>query len=197
MLVSVGNSVMKIKHLIVGMLETNCYLLISNNEFGIIDPGDEAEKILEEIRKIKAEPKYIINTHYHSDHISANEKIKEETGAQILIHEAEKDFINFEADKFLKDGDKIRIGESVLKVLHTPGHTKGSICLLGEKFIFTGDTLFKDGYGRTDLSGCSQKDLKESLKRLSKLLKPGMRVYPGHGEIFKLKNQKKVGKVNN
>lgn len=177
---------MEINHLIVGMLKTNCYLLISNNEFGIIDPGDEAERILKEIRKIKAEPKYIINTHCHSDHISANEKIKKETGAQILIHEAEKDFINFEADKFLKNKDKIRIGGSVLKVLHTPGHTKGSICLVGEKFIFTGDTLFKHGYGRTDLPGGSQKDLKESLKRLSKLLKPGMRVYPGHGEIFKI-----------
>ncbi len=177
---------MEIEHLIVGMFETNCYLLISNNELGIIDPGDEAEKILEEIKKTKAKPKYIINTHCHSDHISANEKIKKETGAQILIHEAEKDFINFDADEFLKEGSEIKIGENVLKVLHVPGHTKGSICLAGEKFIFTGDTLFKDGYGRTDLPGGSKKDLEESLKRLSKLLKPGMRVYPGHGEIFKI-----------
>lgn len=177
---------MEIKHLIVGALETNCYLLISNNELIIIDPGDEAEKILKEIRKAKAKPKYIINTHYHSDHILVNEKIKEGTGAQILIHENEKDFIDFNADKFLKDREKITIGESILEVVHTPGHTKGSICLLGEKFVLSGDTLFYNAYGRTDLPGGSQKDLIESLKMLSGLLKPGMMVYPGHGKIFKI-----------
>jgi len=116
----------------------------------------------------------------------ANEKIKKATGAKILIHEAEKDFINFEADGFLEDGDEIKIGDSVLKVLHTPGHTKGSICLLGKNFVFTGDTLFKDGCGRTDLPGSSQKDMENSLEKLSKLLKPGTTVYPGHGEIFKI-----------
>ena len=162
---------MEIKHLIVGELGTNCYLLISGNELGIIDPGGEADKILEEIKKSKTKPKYIINTHCHPDHILANEKIREETGVTILTH--------------LEDGDEIKIGESVLKVLHTPGHTQGSICLLGENFVFTGDTLFKDGYGRTDLPGGSQKDMEESLEKLSKLLKPGMIVYPGHGEIFK------------
>ena len=176
---------MEIKHLIVGELETNCYLLISENELGIIDPGGEANKILKEIREIKAELKYIINTHCHPDHILANEKIKKATGAKILIHETEKDFINFEVDRFLEDGDEIKIGDSVLKVLHTPGHTQGSICLLGENFVFTGDTLFKDGYGRTDLPGGSQKDMEESLEKLSKLLKPGVIIYPGHGEIFK------------
>ena len=183
---------MQIKRLIVGELETNCYLLISENELGIIDPGGEAEKILKEIKKTKAEPKYIINTHCHLDHVLANEKIKKETGAKVLIHETEKDFLKFKVDRFLKEGDKIKIGDSVLKVLCTPGHTKGSICLLGQDFIFSGDTLFEKGYGRTDLPGGSQKDLEESLKRLSKLLKPGIVVYPGHGEIFKiLKNDKR------
>ena len=160
---------MKIKRLIVGDLETNCYLLISENKLIIIDPGGSVEKILKEIKKTKAIPKYIINTHCHPDHISANNKIKEETGAEILT---------------LKGKEEIKIGKSVLKVIHTPGHTKDSICLLGENFIFTGDTLFKNGYGRTDLPGGSQKELEESLKKLSKLLKPGSMVYPGHGEIF-------------
>lgn len=177
---------MKIKHLTVGMLGTNCYLFISDKELAIIDPGGGAQMILKEVKEIEVEPKYIINTHYHLDHTSANEKIKKETGAQVLIHESEKSFINFKADRFLKDGDEIIIGESVLKVFHTPGHTRGSICLLGEKFIFTGDTLFKDGYGRTDLPGGSQKELEGSLEKLSKLLKPGTIVYPGHGEIFEI-----------
>ena len=177
---------MEIKRLIVGELETNCYLFISNNDLVVIDPGDESEKILKEIGRIKAEVKYIINTHYHFDHISANQMIKKETGAQILIHENERAFIDFNVDKFLQDGSEIKIGEVVLKIIHTPGHTKGGICLLGEDFIFTGDTLFKGAYGRTDLSGGSQEDLIKSLKMLSKLLKPGMMVYPGHGEIFKI-----------
>ena len=161
----------EIKRLKVGFLETNCYLLTSNGELGIIDPGGDAKKILAEIGKIKAKPKYIINTHCHPDHTSANEKIKKETGAEILID--------------LKEGDKIKIGNRVLKIIQTPGHTKDSICLLGDGFIFTGDTLFENGHGRTDLPGSSPKKMEESLKKLSKLLKPGITVYPGHGEIFK------------
>ena len=175
---------MEIKHLIVGELATNCYLLISKNELAIIDPGGEAEKILQEIKKTEAKPKYIINTHCHPDHTLANKKIKKETRAEIWIHEAEKDFIDFEADRFLKEENEIKIGDCLLKVIHTPGHTRGSICLLGENFVFSGDTLFKNGYGRTDLPGGSQKDLEKSLEKLSKLLKPGITVYPGHEEIF-------------
>jgi len=175
---------MEIKRLRVGELGTNCYLLISENEILIIDPGGSAEKILKEIKNKKAKPSFILNTHYHFDHTLANEKIREETKAKILIHELEKNLINFKADEFLKEGDEIKIGNIILKVLHTPGHTKGSICLLGKNFVFTGDTLFRDGHGRTDLPGGSQKDLEESLKKLSKILKPGTRIYPGHGEIF-------------
>jgi len=161
---------MEIKQIVVGWLETNCYLLISDKELGIIDAGGSPEKILEEIKKAKAIPKYIINTHCHPDHNSANEEIRKETQAVILT---------------LKDGDEIKIGSSVLKVISTPGHTEDSICLMGDKFIFTGDTLFKDGYGRTDLPGGSQKDLEESLGKLEKIIKPGTMVYPGHGESFK------------
>jgi hydroxyacylglutathione hydrolase len=177
---------MEIKLLVVGPLLTNCYLVVSEKELLIIDPGGERREILPEAEKTKAKVKYIVDTHGHPDHIFANEEIRKETGAKILIHEAEKDFIKFRVDKFLKDGDEIKIGDSVLKVLHTPGHTKGSICLLAKDFIFTGDTLFKDGYGRTDLPGGSQEDLERSLEKLKKILKPGMTVYPGHGEILKI-----------
>ena len=162
---------MKIKQLIVGELATNCYLLFSKGELAIIDPGGGANKILSEIEKFAAKPKYIINTHNHPDHTLANKEIKKATGAEISTG--------------LKGGKEIKIGESILKVIHTPGHTKGSICLLGEDFIFTGDTLFKDGHGRTDLPGGSQIEMTESLKKLSKILKKGTTIYPGHGEIFK------------
>ena len=176
---------MEIKRLIVGSLDTNCYLLVSEGEVAIVDSGDEAGKILEEINKTGAELKYIINTHYHFDHTLANKELKSKTGAEILIHEAEKDFINFEVDRFLKGGDEINIGNDVLKIIHTPGHTAGSISLLGEDFVLVGDLLFKDGHGRTDLPGGSQAEIENSLKKLAELLKPGMTVYPGHGEIFK------------
>jgi len=177
---------MQIKYLKVGALETNCYFLISNEEIAIIDPGAEAQKILNELSVIDGKLKYIINTHYHPDHVSENIKIRKETGAKILIHEAEKNFIDFQADIYLKENDEIKIGDTILRVILTPGHTKGSICLLGDNFIFTGDTLFKDGYGRTDFEGGSQKELEESLKKLSKIMKLGMTVYPGHGESFKI-----------
>jgi glyoxylase-like metal-dependent hydrolase (beta-lactamase superfamily II) len=183
---------MRIKRLIVGEIQTNCYLILNRDEVAVIDPGGDADKILQEIAKFKpASLKYIINTHYHYDHILVNEEIKQKTGAKIVIHKAEKNFINFKIDKFLEEGDRINIGNNppyqggILKVIHTPGHTKGSICLLGDNFVFSGDTVFKDGYGRTDLAGGSQKELENSLDKLNKIIKPGMTVYPGHGEIFK------------
>jgi len=178
---------MEIKNLIVGPLLTNCYVLLSKNEALVIDPGGGLKEILKEIEKKKSKLKYIILTHGHWDHLLAAPKLKKETGAKILTHEGEKDFIKFKVDKFLKEGEEIKIGEISLEIIHTPGHTKGSICLLGDGLIFTGDTIFKDGYGRTDLAGGSQKDLENSLKKLSKILKSGMKIYPGHGEIFEIK----------
>lgn len=176
---------MDIKQIIVGPLRTNCYLLINNNELAVIDPGAEPEKILKQINMSKAKVKYIINTHFHYDHILGNRKIKKKTGAKVLIHEAEKDFIDFIPERALKDGDKIKIGSISLKVVHTPGHSAGGICLFGNGFVFTGDTLFKNAYGRVDLPTSSSEDMEKSLKKLSNLIKPGTTVYPGHGQIFK------------
>jgi glyoxylase-like metal-dependent hydrolase (beta-lactamase superfamily II) len=190
---------LEIKHFVVGPLLTNCYLLVSNSEAdrlkgearlfeaAVIDPGGGAKSILKEIEKSRAKLKFIILTHGHWDHTLSALKIKQKTGAKILFSKAEKEFIKIKADQFLKEGEEIKIGDSVLKVIPTPGHTKGSICLSGKNEIFTGDTIFKDGYGRTDLAGGSQKDLENSLKKLSKILKPGVRVYPGHGETFEIK----------
>lgn len=160
---------MEIKRLIVGPLQTNCYLLISEGEMVVVDPGGDSDKILEEIKKTSLVPKYIINTHNHFDHIGGNEDIQRETGAEILK---------------LKEGDEIKIGNEILKVINTPGHSKDSICLLGEGFALVGDVIFPDGYGRTDLAGGSEEEMQKSLKRLSKILKPRTRIYPGHGEIF-------------
>lgn len=208
----------EIKRFVVGFWQTNCYFLISDKEAVILDPGPGIKKVLEEIKKEKVKVKYIINTHYHLDHTAGNKAIKKETGAEILIHEAERKYFKFsgiKVDRFLKDGDEIKIKNEILKVIHTPGHTKGSICLLGENFtpyhqkvsdaegtkiltmqwvpstggagfIFTGDTLFKEAIPVTHFPGGSKKDLENSLKKLEKILKPGMIVYPGHEEIFEI-----------
>lgn len=165
---------MEIRRLIVGELNTNCYFLISKGELLIIDPGGEPERIVEEAKKTGAVLKYVVNTHNHSDHTLGNKKL-EEAGAEIL--------------KGLKEGDSIRVGGTLLKVIGTPGHAKESICLLKNNLIFTGDTLFKDGYGRTDFPGGDEKEMEESLKRLSGVIKPGMAVYPGHGELFEVDNK--------
>lgn len=178
---------MEIKRIPIGGFESNCYLLVRGQEMIIIDPGGEPELILDEIKKTNVRPEYIINTHYHSDHTGANEIIRNETGAKILIHEAEKDFIFFKPDGFLKGGDKIKIGDRVLEIIHTPGHSLGSICIFGKDFMLTGDTIFRYGYGRTDLKGGSWEQLDQSLKELKKIMKPGMKIYPGHGEPFRVK----------
>lgn len=175
---------MDIYRLIVSELETNCYILAAGNELILIDPGAEAETILKKLEKINGKVKYIINTHGHYDHITANQAVKKEVSALICIHEAERKIIDFTPDKYLHEGDVIKAGDIELKVIHTPGHTPGSICLFGEDVVFTGDTLFLNGYGRTDLEMGSEFDMEQSLKKLDKLIKPGMRVYPGHGEIF-------------
>lgn len=174
-----------IKNFVLGPLLTNCYIVYLGNEGIVIDPGGFPDDIIDFLKKNKIKVNFIVNTHFHPDHTFGNEVLKEKTGAKILIHEQEKEYINFKADKFLKEGDEIFIKEKALKVFHTPGHTKGSISLLGENFIFTGDTLFKDGVGRTDLVGGSEEDLQKSLLKLSKIIKEGMMIYPGHGEIFK------------
>ncbi len=190
---------MEIKCFVVGPLLTNCYYLVSGKEVIVIDPGGGLRKILKELKDKKLN--YIILTHYHLDHTLVAQRLKEETGAKILIHKEEKDFIKslpfsasfqkkekrlvFQPDQFLEDGEEINLGNEFLKIIHTPGHTKGSICILGKDFILTGDTIFEEGYGRTDLPGGSKKDLENSLKKLEKIIQPGMIIYPGHGPVFR------------
>lgn len=175
---------MKVQKLVVGSLRTNCYILASQKELVIIDPGGEPGLLLRKLNEMAGSLCYIILTHTHIDHIGGVKKIRKETRASLLMHEKEKKISSLKADKLLKEGGEIQIGEEVLRVIHTPGHTPGSICLLGDGFIFTGDTIFQQGYGRTDLEGGSWKNLKASLQKLNEILTPGMEVYPGHGPSF-------------
>lgn len=175
---------MQIKRLIVGDIEANCYILKSGNDIVVIDPGDDSDIIIDNIKKSRAKLKYIINTHYHEDHVSGNDEIQKICGGDILIHEDEKKFVDFKVDRYIDENENINFGDVDLKIIHTPGHSPGSICLLYEKTIFTGDTLFLNGCGRFDLLGGSEKDLEESLLKLSNIIKSGMVVYSGHGDSY-------------
>jgi hydroxyacylglutathione hydrolase len=186
----------------VGMLSTNCYVASSQEtkEAIIIDPGldlsSEALPILEYIAAKKLNVKFIVNTHGHDDHIQGNAFFQKKFNVPICIHILDEHFIeNLEKDNFspnllFKNGDLIKVGNEALKVLHTPGHTTGSICLVGEKLVFTGDTLFAGGIGRTDFPGGSMSEMRASLRKLMEL-PLNLLVYPGHGESSIIVEEKK------
>jgi hydroxyacylglutathione hydrolase len=175
---------MQIKNIKVGAIDTNCYIVKEGNEILIIDPGGDFEKIVSEIDS-KIKNITILNTHYHYDHTLVNNQLREKYNAKILIHEDEKPFINFKADKFLKNDDIVKIATKKLKVIHTPGHTQGGICLMEEGVLFSGDTLFENGYGRTDLPGGDDAEMFKTLQKLNDLIPNGTIIYPGHGNSFK------------
>lgn len=189
---------MLINELAVGQLEANCFIVSDEKtkEAIIIDPGDDDEEIMDVVKKDNLHVKYIVCTHAHFDHVGAVADIKERTNALICIHKDEVevykragDFAAFwgfrikplpEPDMLLNDGDIIVFGNLSLKVLHTPGHSPGGMCLYGEDVIFTGDTLFAGSVGRTDLPGGNINELKKSFLRLMSF-PPETRVYAGHG----------------
>ena len=179
----------------VGWLSTNCYVVgcEETKEAAVIDPGleteAEAELILDYIKQNGFRIKYIINTHGHPDHISGNAAMKEATGAPILIHEKADDRV--QADRKLRDGDVIHVGNFKLVVLHTPGHTPCGICLLGDNVVFTGDSLFAGSIGRTDFLGGSFQQLMQSIKTKLLPLPDSFKVYPGHESFSNIGDEKK------
>jgi len=181
---------MFVKMFTFGMFATNCFFVrdTKTREALIIDPGfdreSEAKTILKEIESNDFEVKYIVNTHGHSDHIGGNRALKELTKAPILIHEYDAPMLsNPHADRLLHDGDLIDVGSIKLRVIHTPGHSKGSIILLSSDAVFSGDTLFAGSIGRYDLPGGSLEEIKSSLKNKLLILPDYLKVYPGHGPV--------------
>lgn len=186
----------------VGMLSTNCYVVSSQEtkEAIIIDPGIdlsfESKPILDYIVAKKLNVRFIVNTHGHDDHIQGDAFFQQKFNVPICIHILDEHFIeDLEKDSYppnllFKEGGQIKIGNEILKVLHTPGHTPGSICLVGEKLVFTGDTLFAGGIGRTDFPGGSMSEMRDSLKKLTEL-PLNLLVYPGHGETSIIVEEKK------
>lgn len=190
---------MKIIQMEVGHLGTNCYIIYCEQTLkaGVIDPGGNPEAIIAEINKANLQVEYIINTHGHADHIAANDGVKQATGAKVLIHpedagmliSAERNlsmyigggFVCQPADRLLEHNDTITIGSIELKVLHTPGHTPGGICLLADSLLFAGDTLFAESIGRTDFPGGSYRELITGIKQHLLPLDDTVKVLPGHG----------------
>jgi len=195
----------------VGYVWTKCYIVgcPQTREGLIIDPGDEPEEILAEVEKEGLKIVYIVNTHGHIDHIGANKAVKEATGAPVLIHREDAPYLSdpeknlslflglkdkeiSPADGLLEEGDVISVGTLKFKVLHTPGHTPGSICLVGEEVIFTGDTLFAGSIGRTDFPGGSREQLLRSIKEKIMPLPDRLKAYPGHGPASTLRHEKET-----
>ncbi|MBR3879109.1 MAG: MBL fold metallo-hydrolase [Clostridia bacterium] len=194
---------MTVHNLYYGSWLSNCYAIISRGEDGInhaaiIDPSSPADKICEFLDSQGARLDMIFLTHGHFDHIMSLDDLRERTGAPIYVHTEDAELLGdshknayslffsgrleaHNADGLLHDGDILTLGNEKLKVIHLPGHTEGSIGLLGDGFILTGDTLFDRGVGRSDLYGGDEMKLYASIGRL-KELEPSLKIYPGHGK---------------
>lgn len=198
---------MKINHYVVGMVQTNCYIVINNEtkECFIIDPGASGKQLAEKIEQDGLEPVAVLLTHGHFDHAGAAKTLKDEFDISIYAHEAEKDTLkdpqknvswmvgtkeSYDADILLKDEEVIHLAGFEIKVLHTPGHTEGGCCyyIADEGVIFTGDTLFAGSVGRTDFPGGSMSQIVRSIQdKLMTLNEAGnletdIMVYPGHND---------------
>jgi hydroxyacylglutathione hydrolase len=188
-----------LKMLVVGPIQSNCYILgcERTRQAAVIDPGGDVDKILMALAKDNLRCVYIINTHGHFDHSAGNKRLKEVTGAQLVIHRADAPMIVHQAasegmwgmkvenspapDRCVEEGDIITFGDISLKVLHTPGHSGGGISLLTDRIVFVGDSLFAGSIGRTDFPGGDYETLLRHVREKIFPLGDDVVIYPGHG----------------
>ncbi len=198
---------MFLRSLVVGPLQTNCYIVADpqTKEAIVIDPGDEPDRIIDTIREEELKVIYLLCTHSHFDHVGALPELKEASGAEVVLHpdeleiyEAARDMAAFwgyeidplpPPDLLVRDGDEIKVGSLRFQVLHTPGHSPGGICLFGNGIAFTGDTIFAGSVGRTDFHGGDIEKLKQSFLRILSL-PPETEILPGHGPPTTVEREK-------
>ena len=192
---------MNIKTLPVGQLETNCYVVVDEENLvcALIDPGDESNTIMDYVESNKLKVGAILLTHGHYDHVGAVKEIMEETGCEMYINPRDEGYevglsgMKFkmpEGGKYYDEGDVVKVGNLEFAVIATPGHTPGGVCLICRDALFTGDTLFRGSCGRTDLPGGSMRAELRSLKKICRL--PGdYEVYPGHMDSSSLERERR------
>jgi len=191
-----------------GSLQANCYVLYDHDggEAAIIDPGYDGKKLIELLNEKNLKLKYIILTHGHGDHIGGVPELLAGVDTELIIHEEDVEMLSDRAKSFtkeigypdvqvkatrlVKDGDTLELGYETLKVIYTPGHTKGGISILAGNRLFAGDTLFNGSIGRTDFPGGSFDDIKSSIQEKLFVLDEDIIVYPGHGSPTTIRKEK-------
>ncbi len=196
-----------IKEYVVGALQTNCYLIGADDstEAAVIDPGDDADMLLQEAAEMDRSVNAVVLTHGHVDHIKGVSEIVEATGAEVYIHGADSDILRSpdpfwssmvggcegsEATGKIADGDLLEVAGLQLTVMHTPGHSPGSVCFMMDGSCFTGDTLFAGSIGRTDLPGADPQAMERSLQTLIEQIPDEAEVLPGHGPTSTMAEEK-------
>ncbi len=202
-----ATTLVQIHTLVVGRLQTNCYILALKGEALVVDPGDEAPRILSYINDLKVKLNTIVATHTHFDHVLGVSELKSQTGAPFMIQRDDLEILESmqmrvqrffglkvppppNADGFLKERDSLKLADETIEVLHTPGHSPGSISLVGNGFVLTGDALFNQSIGRTDLPGGDFDTLVSSIRTKLFALDDKTMVYPGHGPETSIGDEK-------
>jgi glyoxylase-like metal-dependent hydrolase (beta-lactamase superfamily II) len=188
---------MKIKRFILGLLEANGYIIYQEEggDCFIIDPGAKGELFLDALSKMKLTCKGILLTHHHSDHVGAVEKIRKTLDCPVYIHREDSDMYKKTA-MAIEDGDSFDLEGETILVVHTPGHTRGSVCFFSEKsrLAFTGDTIFNVDLGRTDLVDGDETQMERSIRDIIAKWPNDIIIYPGHGDSCTMKRVRGINR---
>lgn len=189
---------MKIKRFIGGMLESNGYVIYQRDGGAcyIIDPGYNPKVFIEYVKEHALAVQGILLTHHHYDHVGAVERLVDAFGCSVQLHRADCDAYRKPVDVYLEEGDVIDLEGEEIKVIHTPGHTKGGVCFYSEKSkaCFTGDTIFNVDLGRTDLGDGSDAEMRDSILKKINLWSNEITIYPGHGDECTMKKVRQINR---